>query len=206
MAAAKKTEANKFGVHMKQNQMKTSVWNIGHRNLGLALLLGVTMCCGWGCKPKQVFLEATRLTLIEQEIPLRSLQFYNDKDIILRRKGTSSDVKTSGGKIYEQDGVTIQEIFIKKGTPCIVDGDENGKLLVRFENGEGKTLRFYKNSKNAFQIDSDRWIQKKGLIQYAGLDFIIEQESNDVLLVYKQTHRFKSIVENTVAKGVPLPK
>jgi hypothetical protein len=154
------------------------------------------------CKPKSVFLESVRIQLDTAKVDMRQVQFYNDKNIVLRRKASQSDVSESGGKMIEVDGEQIQEILIKRGTPGVVTGNQNGKLLVRFEIGEGKVLRFYKNSKGAYQIDSDRWVARKGLIQYAGLDFVIETESNDVLLMYKETKKYRSSSELKTAKGL----
>jgi hypothetical protein len=154
------------------------------------------------CKPKSVFLENVRIQLDTANIELRNVQFYNDKNIVLRRKASQSDVSESGGKMIEVDGEQVQEILIKRGTPGVVTGNQNGKLLVRFEKGDGKVLRFYKNTKGAYQIDSDRWVARKGLIQYAGLDFVIEVESNDVLLMFKETKKFRSSTEFKTVKGL----
>lgn len=154
------------------------------------------------CKPKIVFLEPVRILLDTNNIALRQVQFYNDKSIVLRRKASQSDISESGGKMIEVDGEQVQEILIRKGTPGVVTGDQNGKLLVRFEKGDGKVLRFYKNSKGAYQIDADKWVTRKGLIQYAGLDFIIEEASNDVLLMYKETKKFRSASQMKTVKGL----
>lgn len=168
-----------------------------------AVLLSLLMMA---CKPKSVFLEPARAELDTFDVEIRKVQFFNDKAIVLRRKATASEIKQSGGKMIEVDGEQVQEILIKKGTPGLVVGNKNGKLLVRFENGEGKLLRFYKNSKGAYQIDADKWINRKGLIKYADLDFIIEAASNDVLLMYKEHKKFRSASELKTVKGVKIKK
>lgn len=157
------------------------------------------------CKPKSVFLESDRILLDTANISLQQIQFYNDKDIILRHKKTDEPfVSELGGKLIEVDGEAVYQVVIKKGTPCIVSGIQNGKLLVRFERGDRRVLAFYKNSKGAYQIDALKWLNRKGLIKYAGLDFVIDQRSNDVLLMYKQTKRFKSSATTKTVKGVPV--
>lgn len=166
--------------------------------LGLMVLLS-------SCKPKTVFLETNRVQLDTSGVALKQVQFYNDKAIILRRKApTDSEVSESGGRMIEVDGEAVQEILIKKGTPGVITGEQNGKYLVRFERGDGKVIRFYKNSKGAFQIDADKWVNRKGLISYAGLDFIIEEVSNDCLLMFKETKRFSSTSEMKTAKGLKI--
>lgn len=153
------------------------------------------------CLPKIVFLEKHRAELEEAQVPLKLVQFYNDKEIILRRRAINSDYKESGGRIIEIDGEQIQEIKIKRGTPCLITGSKGGLYTVRFENGEGKTLRFYRNSKGAFQIDADKWKNRKGEITYAGLDFLIEIESNDVILLFKERRKYRSKPESRTIKG-----
>ncbi|MFN8398087.1 MAG: hypothetical protein U0176_25950 [Bacteroidia bacterium] len=157
------------------------------------------------CKPKNVFLETNRVQLDTSGVALKQVQFYNDKAIILRRKAqTDGEVSESGGRMIEVDGEAVQEILIKKGTPGVITGEQNGKYLVRFERGDGKVIRFYKNSKGAFQIDADKWVNRKGLITYAGLDFIIEEESNDCLLMFRENKRFSSTSEMKTAKGLKI--
>lgn len=168
--------------------------------LGFVLLLTA-------CRPKSVFLESNRVQLDTSGIALKQVQFYNDKPIVLRRKAEAdSEVSETGGRMIEVDGENLQEILIKKGTPGVITGEQNGKYLVRFERGDGKVLRFYKNSKGAFQIDADKWVNRKGLVTYAGLDFIVEEESNDVLLMFRETKRFSSTSQMKTAKGLKIKK
>jgi hypothetical protein len=158
------------------------------------------------CKPKSVFLESNRVELDTSNVELRKVQFFNDKAIILRRKATESDIRQSGGKMVEVDGEQIQEILIKKGTKGVIVGNKNGKLLIAFENGDGKYLRFYKNAKNAYQIDADKWVNRRGMVSYAEMDFAIEAESNDVLLMFREKKKFSSNSEQRTVKGLKVVK
>jgi hypothetical protein len=168
----------------------------------LLIAVGSLILVFAACKPKSVFLESNRILIDSAKVSLKQVQFYNDKPIILRRKATESEISESGGRMVEVDGDQVQEILIKKGTPGVLAGNQNGKLLVRFERGEGKTLRFYKNSKGAYQIDAEKWVAKKGIVKYADLDFLIEPESNDVLLMFRETKRFRSTSALETVKGV----
>ncbi len=158
------------------------------------------------CKPKSVFLESVRVELDTSDVDLRKVQFFNDKPIILRRKATESEIRQSGGKMVEVDGERVQEILIKKGTKGVMVGDKNGKMLIAFERGEGKYLRFYKNAKGAYQIDADKWVNRRGMVTYADLGFAIETESNDVLLMYKEQKKFQSASEQRTVKGLKVVK
>ncbi len=158
------------------------------------------------CKPQSVFLESVRVELDTSKIELRKVQFFNDKAIVLRRKATDSEIRESGGKMVEVDGEQVQEILIKKGTKGVFIGEKNGELLIAFERGEGKYLRFYKNAKGAYQIDADKWISRRGMVTYANLGFAIEVESNDVLLMFKEEKKFKSESEQRTLKGLKVVK
>lgn len=164
----------------------------------------IVICCTLGfsaCVPKIVFLEKHRKELEAAEIPMRLVQFYNDKAIILRRRANTSDFKESGGRIIEIDGEQIQEYEIKRGTRCLITGSKDGKYVVTFA-GKGKSLPFYRNSKGAFQIYSPEWKNKRGIVNFAGLDFVIEVESNDVILLFKEKRRFKSKPQTRTIKGL----
>lgn len=172
----------------------------------LMLLLGIAALGGWSCQPPVVFLEPSRLALVENNVEMRTVQFYNDKDIILRRKATNSEVSQSGGKLIMVDGEQVLEVVIRAGTPGVCTGVQNGKFLMRFETGNGKILQFYKNSKGAFQIEAERWIGQRGQVKYAGLEFLIEPKSNDCLLLFKEKKRFRSASETRTMKGLVVPK
>src|SRR3989338_3582965 len=101
----------------------------------LLIAIGSLLLVLAACKPKSVFLESSRIQIDSARVSLKQVQFYNDKPIILRRKATESDISESGGRMVEVDGDQVQEILIKKGTPGVIAGNQNGKLLVRFERG-----------------------------------------------------------------------
>jgi hypothetical protein len=155
------------------------------------------------CKPKSPFLHSERVRMDTLNLDLGQIQFYNDKDIVLRsNQPDGSVISEMGGKMIEVDGEYVYQVVIKKGTPCLVTGEQNDKLLVRFEPGDKRFLIFYKNSKGAYQIYAPRWVKRKGLIEYGGLDFVIEKKSNDVLLMYRQKTSLKSSSSSKTIKGL----
>ena len=106
------------------------------------------------------------------------------------------------GVIREVDGRRTQEIKIPRYTPCVIEGYENGRLYIRFERGDGKLLRFKRNSYDSFQIDADEWIKRRGAIVYGEKDFYIEPGGNDALLLVKKTKAYKSMTESRVTPGI----
>jgi hypothetical protein len=178
---------------------------LNHISSACLLLLTVALL-GWGCKEKSILMESARVALVENNVDLRSMQVYNDKAIILRRQANSSEVSQTGGKLIMVDGQQVLEVVIRANTPGVITGSQNGKFLVRFETGSGKILQFYKNSKGAFQIDADRWIGQKGALKYANLDFTLESESNNVILMYVQKKKYRSSTNQRTVKGLKVPK
>ena len=189
--------------NMKSETM-TQIRTLMSRILLVALVSITFAACN--LKPRAVFLESHRLLLVTNNIPLRSVQVYNDKPIVLRRKASTYNVTQSGGKLIMVDGEQVQEVVIREGTQGVITGIQNGEFLVRFEAGNGKILQFYKNTKGAFQIDADRWVGSRGQVQYAGLEFMIETESNDVILMFVEKKRFKSVSTLRTLKGLKVPK
>ncbi|MEM0998267.1 MAG: hypothetical protein AAGN35_14500 [Bacteroidota bacterium] len=154
------------------------------------------------CAPRVIFTEGARVRLAEQNVDMSKIQFYNDKEVILRRKVDSSEFTVDSGVIREVDGRRTQEIKIPRYTPCIIEGYDNGKLFLRFERGDEKLLRFKRNAYESFQIDADDWINRQGAIEYGGKDFYIQPGGNDALLLVKKTKAYKSMTESRVTPGI----
>lgn len=159
-------------------------------------------CAFSACKPKLLFSEDERLRLQERGVPVESVQFYNDKEIVLRRKMNSSDLSVSGGVIKTVDGRQVEEIKIPRYTPCVADSFANGRLYIRFERGDDRQLLFYKNSYNMYQVDAERWIAGKGKVEYAGVVYFIENAGNDALLVVRKSKLYDQSTDRKFAKGV----
>jgi hypothetical protein len=183
-----------------QNQKMTQL-RLTSRSLSLLVLALLTLAT-WSCKPKSIFMEKARLALVENDVELRSVQIYNDKDIIMRTGKGTSEISQTGGKLIMVDGEQVMEIVIRAGTPGVITGMQNGKFLVRFEAGDGKILQFFKNTKGAFQIDAEKWIGLQGQVRYANIDFLLETQSKDVLLLYKEKKRFSSQAALRTVKGL----
>jgi hypothetical protein len=158
------------------------------------------------CAPRLIFKEDARARLTEQNVDLAKVQFYTDKEIILRRKVDSSEFSVDDGVIIEVDGRRTQEIKIPRYTPCIFEQYDNGRLYIRFDRGEDKLLRFKRNSYDSFQIDADAWIKRRGQIEYGGKDFYIEPGGNDALLLVKKTKAYKSFTDSEVTRGLKVKK
>ena len=154
------------------------------------------------CAPRVIFMHEARVRLEEQEVDLSRIQFYNDKDIVLQRKVDSQEYTVKEGVIREIDGRRVQEVRIPRNTNAVIDSTNGGNLYVRFERGDDKLIRFYRNEYDTYQIDADEWIQRQGKIEYAGKDFYITAAGNDALMLVKKTKAYKTMTESHVVSGI----
>ncbi len=166
--------------------------------LFFALIAAVLTSCG----PSQVFTENSRAILEKQGIEVINIQFYADKEIIMRRQVESTETSVSNGEIKQIDGERTQEIRIPRGTPGVVEQTADGKLWVAFEDCEGCALRFIKNSYDSYQVDADKWLEGKGQIDYDGKQFYMIPPHNDALLMVKKSELYKPEKRSRTVKGV----
>jgi hypothetical protein len=88
-------------------------------------------------------------------------------------------------------------------TPGICTGSTGDKMMVNFEDGDGKALTFFKNSYGKYQIHADEWVKTRyGKITYDGKTFFIQPEGNQTLLLVKKSQINKITREARTAKGV----
>ena len=165
-------------------------------------LLCLLLLLGSSCSPRLLFTEQTREHLDAQNIDIERVQFYTDKELVLRRKLESNETKVSKGEITQIDGERTQEIRIPRGTPGIVDQVAEGKIWLIFEDCKGCAMRFYKNPFDTYQVDADDWFERKGQIDYDGKTFYLIHPNNDALLMVKKRQIYKDNKNSRVAKGL----
>lgn len=155
-----------------------------------------------GCASKVYFTEDARLALEAAKEDVTKLQFYNDKEFLLRRKTTSRSLETVEGVVAKTEGLRVTDLRIRRGTPCRLDSISGNSYWIRFGLGKGETLRFYKNQYNHYQLWADHWHSGRGNIVYGGKDYVIERIGNDCLLMVKNSQTFKKSNQKKIAKGV----
>lgn len=168
---------------------------------GYLVLSGIVLLSA-SCASKVYFTHDARLKLEKKGIDVSELQFYNDKELLLRRKTTSHLLVAEEGVVNTTEGIRVQDLRIRRGTPCRIDSIAGNSYYVRFELGEGETLRFYNNQYEHYQIWADKWASGRGSIVYGGKDYVIERIGNDCLLMVKNSQKYRALTERKVAKGV----
>lgn len=154
------------------------------------------------CASKVYFTHDARVVIDSAGKDPTKFQYYNDKEILLRHKLPNQDIKPVDGVVVIDEGLSVTDLRIRRGTPCRVDSIEGNSYWMRFEIAEGKTLRFYKNQYDHYQIWADKWSQGRGNIQYGNKPFVIERVGNDCLLMVKNAQTFKETKKRKIAEGV----
>jgi hypothetical protein len=117
---------------------------------------------------------------LDSEEKLAKVQFYISHTIVMDEEvKNENSTTTSNGTLINSSSTKKESVIIQVGTPCVFDSyGTKDEILVRFETGEGKTLKFDSNSKNEanrrYYFDVD-WNQAGGpKIEYGGVTYKID--------------------------------
>ena len=167
----------------------------------LLLWIGMGMMT-FSCHPKVYFTNSAREKLEEAGDNIAMLQFYNDKEILLRRKTTSREVLSDEGLVVNTEGIRVMDLRIRRRTPCRIDSIAGNRIYIRFEDGDGNHLVFYKNTYDHYQIYSDEWVSGRGNVKYNMKDFAIERIGNDCLLMVQNNSKYRRLTDRKVVEGL----
>ncbi len=115
---------------------------------------------------------------LDSEEKLSKVQFYISHTIVMDEEvKNENSTTTSNGTLINSSNTKKESLIIQAGTPCIFDSyGTKGEINVRFETGEGKTLKFFsKNEANRrYYFDVD-WNQPGGpKIKYGAVSYKID--------------------------------
>ena len=115
---------------------------------------------------------------LDTEEKLGKVQFYISHTIVMDEEvKNENSTTTANGTLVNSSNTKKESVIIQAGTPCVFDSyGPKGELIIRFETGEEKTLRFSsKNEANRrYYFDVD-WNQAGGpRINYGGVTYKID--------------------------------
>jgi len=161
-----------------------------------------------GCSPKVYYTQNLKKQLKDNNIKAADLQFYNDRQLVLRRELSSGEVNVDAGTVKVENGRYINEIVIKKLTPGICVAETPQSLSITFEPGENKKLNFGVDGKSQshqakpYQIQADDWIKDFGKVNYDGQVYYITPGGSETRLLISKTKLEKTQVDKRYVKGV----
>ena len=160
------------------------------------------MACGTS---KTYFTASIRSRVEANQQPLDNVQFYADRDIVLRRDMETGETKVTAGTVKIENGHSVNIITLPKNTPGICTVVKNNIVGISFEPGENHYLTFGK-TKNAqpndpYRILANDWINDYGVINYDGKKYHIQAEGTNAAILIKTKVLKKYTVEERKMKG-----
>jgi len=154
---------------------------------------------------KTYFTQAIRDDVERSQVDIRKIQFYADRDIVLKRELDNGEVKVTSGKVQFENGHYVNVITLKKGTPGICTLLKSGVVGVSFEDGNDRFLTFgktrYAQPSDPYRILANDWVKDRGVITYEGKLFHIEPAGTEAGILIKSKWLQTNKVESREMKG-----
>jgi len=190
---------------LEQNEsIKTKTMGKGKIQFGIILLS--TLLLGLAsCAPRVPFTQNVRDKYQLSAEDLKSIQFYNSEDIVLNRgKKSQGDKTTDEGMLTVKDGQYIEQVVIKRGTPCVVEKVVGtNKLAVTFEDGQ-RFLVFgnpSNNSKGKYTLLASEWNGSRGKLSYGEHAYVTNTNADAIYLEFRMKKMQEFDREQRVVKG-----
>jgi hypothetical protein len=150
----------------------------------LAILLFSTVLFS-SCSEKAFLTGSILATVKENNIPLQKIQFYNDNGLILEREMSSTDANVKAGALVFNNGKSINRITLEKQTPGALVKEEDGKLLVSFDEGakESNSLTFApvlgERGEYFYQLVDETGNSTISRLNFEGNKYLVYNEQNE---------------------------
>jgi hypothetical protein len=156
------------------------------------------------CTRKTYFYSSTLTKLNEHNQPLTHVQFYTDKEMVLKREVASDKLDVSSGKIRLENGRFIHRIVFKKETPGICIAQDTGKLSMQFEKGDHKIIHFRLHTDGTYVFDESTG--ESNFIHYGGEQYYHNNNDEQVRLMVSKKIVNSVDDDKRVVKGIRLKK
>lgn len=146
--------------------------------------------------------------IIEQNLDITGIQFYNSDKIILQRIDTIVSNSENSSKLTTREDIILEKIIIKKNRPAICDSIIDKGLSLRFEKGDSNFLVFVVKDTllpdSKFVIGAQSWENDLGLTPYGDKEYYIQTESIDASLKIKKRFIENFLVNKRKLKGLKI--
>jgi hypothetical protein len=158
------------------------------------------------CGMKVPYTEEIKNKYDLDEVGLKKVQFYTSSTIIMVRSNKQEKQGLTDGKLVTNENKVENRIIIPPNTKCVFEGfDSQGEILLRFEQGPNKVLRFAtrKNQQSGRYYLLAKWDPNKGgEIDYGNLTYYASQESGAAYLLVITKKLNKTKRKDRVVKGM----
>lgn len=170
-------------------------------NILIALPLVMAACSS----PKTYFTSNIRNRVENNRLPLEKIQFYADRDIVLRRDMETGETKVTAGVVKIENGHSVNIVTLPKNTPGVCTVVKNNIVGISFEAGDNKYLTFGKTKtgqpNDPYRILANDWVSDYGVINYDGKKYHIQPEGTEAAILIKTKVLKKYTVEERIMKG-----
>ncbi len=138
---------------------------------------------------------------------VKRLQFYTSSQIILQRSSQQGNQQISAdGKLVVNERKKEDRIIINPSTKCVFEKDgEKGEVFIRFEVGQGKTLKFAarQNQPNGkYYLVADWKTGKGGEVEYGNQVYYANTASGNSFLMVSIQKLKRTQRKDRVVKGI----
>jgi len=169
----------------------------------LAAIFPLIIC---SCRSSKTYFSADIRSQVEaSHQSLQKIQFYADRDIVLRREMDIGEAKVKSGVVKIENGHYVNVITLKKGTPGVCTVANSNAVGISFEQGSDKFLSFGKTKfakpEDPYRILANQWVDDYGVIMYEGKQYHLEAEGTEAGIMIKTKLLKKSVLEEREMKG-----
>lgn len=172
----------------------------------LSILIGALILAS--CATKIPYTEKIRQEFELDETKIKKVQFYTSQPVVLEKKSSKGTKTTEAdGGLVVNESSESERVIIPVSTPCIFEEfAEDGAILIRFERGSGKVLRFAlkENINNGQYYLQAIWRNGKGEIEYGNEVYSTSSKAANTYLKVKLKKWQRNKRKDRVVKGMKI--
>lgn len=160
----------------------------------------------YACSSSIPFTNDDKIKYNLTEDKLKKLQFFVSRDIVLQRGERSDEAQEfdQDGKLIVSSSASLDEIYIKEGTPGVVVKVMDGnRLAISFDaTDDNKYLVFGDpNNRGRYNLMGAEWDNGKGKINYGGKVYYVMPGGAGAYLKYKMKKVSENRKSQSAVKG-----
>ena len=137
---------------------------------------------------------------------LVKVQFFTSSVIILEKSSVSGNQGTgTDGSLVSNTSKTQDRIIIRPKTKCIYEKtSDSGEIVIRFEPGTGKTLKFAPRAtqnNGKYYLVAD-WKQNGGSVEYGNETYNVQSGGSSAFLQVKKKSFQRTKRKDRIVKGM----
>lgn len=138
------------------------------------------------------------------EVQWQRVQFFLSEDVVLRRQLSTEQATTQNGSIRIMDGLRVEEVILKKGTPgVLLFQPRSDRFAISFEEDDSRFLIFgpEQDLRGRYTLKAKRWDRQQGLVSYGDQTWYTDAQNAfaGILVDVKKARRTQKKVRQ--AKG-----